>query len=70
MAVKKYFNKIQKKKAVQAQVQAYHKRATHTISVRFMKERDKEIIEWLDKQENKTDYLRQIIRKDIEEHKE
>lgn len=36
------------------------------IVCKFFKKSDSDIIEQLDKQENKTDYIRQLIRADIQ----
>lgn len=39
---------------------------TRRIVCKFMIKSDADIIEQLDKQENKTDYIRQLIRADIQ----
>lgn len=36
-----------------------------TVSFRFNKESDKDVIERLDSVPNKTDYVRSLVRKDI-----
>lgn len=38
---------------------------TRKIMFKFMRERDADILEQLDKQPNKIDYLRRLIREDI-----
>lgn len=70
MGLRKYQNKVQRKKARQSQVQAYHERATKLVGFRFMIEGDKDVLDRLNAQSNKTDYLRRLIRKDIEDNKE
>ena len=56
----------------EAQIRAsakYNKENTVSISVRFFKERDAEVIEWISRQPNKADALRQLILKEIEAQK-
>lgn len=66
MGTKKYQNKIQRKKAMIQRVSNYNKKATKMITIRFMLNRDEAVIEKITSQKNKTDYLRQLILKDIE----
>lgn len=39
---------------------------TTRLHIRLMNESDKDVIEWLFQQPNKTDYIRGLIRKDME----
>lgn len=53
----------------EAQIRAsakYNKQNTVSISVRFFKEKDAAVIEWISRQPNKADALRQLILKEIE----
>lgn len=43
---------------------------TEAVHIRFNVETDADILDWLAKQPNKTDYIRRLIRKDIEEERE
>lgn len=70
MGVKKYKTIVQSRKAKYKQQQAYHERATKLVGFRFMIEGDKDVLDRLNAQSNKTDYLRRLIRKDIEDNKE
>ena len=45
--------------------QAWRKTNTKLINIRLSVNTDKDIIEYLDKVENKTDYLRTLIRQDM-----
>lgn len=38
---------------------------TRRISCKFMIKSDADVLAWLDQKENKTDYIRQLIRDDI-----
>ena len=44
---------------------AWNKANTKAVIVRFNKESDKEILAKLDRVDNKTDYIRDLIAKDI-----
>ena len=66
MGTKKYQNKIQRKKAMIQRVSNYNKKATKMITIRLMLNRDEAVIEKISSQKNKTDYIRQLILKDIE----
>lgn len=51
-----------------AQIKAsakYNKENTVSLSIRFFKESDADVIEWIGKQENKADAIRQLIRQAI-----
>ena len=43
----------------------YQKKSMKTISIRFHKTNDKDVIEKLESVENKTDYIRQLIKKEL-----
>ena len=63
-----YQTEEERKKARMDSINDYHKRETICINVRFMKKRDATILEKLNSVESKTDYIRQLILKDIEEN--
>ena len=46
-------------------INRYHKKAFTTISVRFHNENDRAVLAQLNRVENKTDYIRQLILNDI-----
>lgn len=48
----------------------YYRRTTKQFKVQFRNEADSDIIEKLNSVSSKTDYLRKLIKKDIEESKE
>lgn len=51
----------------QAQLKAsakYHKKLK-TIALKFHEEKDADILAWLEKFDNKTEYCRELIRKDM-----
>ncbi len=51
-----------------AQIKAsakYNKENTVSLSIRFFKESDADVIEWIGKQPNKADAIRQLIRQAI-----
>lgn len=48
----------------------YYRRTTKQFKVQFRNEADSDIIEKLNSVPSKTDYLRKLIKKDIEELKE
>ena len=43
----------------------YNKENTVSLSVRFFKESDADVIEWIGKQDNKADAVRRLIRQAI-----
>jgi len=47
-------------------IREWQARHTTKITLRFNNERDRDIIEKLQSQQNKTDYLRRLVRDDIE----
>ena len=54
--------------STKAQIKAsakYNKENTVSLSIRFFKESDADVIEWIGKQENKADAIRQLIRQAI-----
>ena len=54
------------KKARRARQQAdYDKRATRQIICKLNRNTDADILEWLDAQENRQGYIKQLIRDDI-----
>lgn len=48
----------------------YYRRTTKQFKVQFRNEADSDIIEKINSVPSKTDYLRKLIKKDIEESKE
>lgn len=48
----------------------YYRRTTKQFKVQFRNEADSDIIEKMNSVPSKTDYLRKLIKKDIEESKE
>ena len=43
----------------------YTKEQIKTIGIRFHREKDADILRWLDGVENKTEYCRELIRRDM-----
>lgn len=58
----------EKKRIASRKHDDYHRRAMRVVALRFHKRSDKDILDRIDSQANKTDYIRQLIRKDIEEN--
>lgn len=50
--------------------QEWFKKNRTRFNVSFSNEKDKDVIEHLRKQKNRLDFLRRVIRKDIEESKD
>ena len=67
MANRKYKNAVQERKAKNRITSRYHKRAMKAFSFRFHKVNDKAVIAKLRSVDNKNDYIRQLIIKDIKE---
>ena len=65
MANKKYPNEWQRKKAERAVLNASKKRCYTAFTLRFHKKSDADIIEKLTSVPNRLGYLRELIRKDI-----
>ncbi len=65
MANVKYLNARQRTRAKNKQNIEYKKRAQKPYMIRFHKVNDADVIAQLERQENKTDYIRQLIRADI-----
>lgn len=56
-------------KSSKSQIEAiakYNKEKTKTYLLRLNKETDKDIINWLEDTDNKTGYIKSLIREDIE----
>ena len=66
---RKYRTKKQAEKAAQQQRTAWKKENTTVVAVRFNNDKDAEVIAKLASVENKGDYIRQLILKDIMEGK-
>ena len=64
--VRKYQSEEESKKATQNALLRYRKKATTTFHIRYHNVYDAQIIDKLKSQDNKTDYIRQLIKKDIE----
>ena len=69
MPVKKYKNNYQARKARVKQINGYLKNNSTSFSFRFMNDKDSAVIEKLKKVSNKSDYIRQLIIKDINSSK-
>ena len=67
MANVKYLNARQRTRARNKQNIEYKKRAQKPYMIRLHKVNDADVIAQLEKQPNKTDYIRQLVRKDIEQ---
>lgn len=63
---KRVLTPAKKKKATLESIKKCQKETTRCINVRYHKDYDADILEKLDQVENKADYIRQLIRKDIE----
>ena len=48
----------------------YNKTNIKSYSFRFMINTENGLIEWLEKQPNKSGYMKELIRKDMEKHKD
>lgn len=46
-------------------IREFNKTKSKQYTFSFNKENDKELVEWLDSKENKTDYVRQLILNDM-----
>ena len=66
---KKVLTKRQREKHIAASVSDYQKKATRCINVRFHITNDSDVLAKLDSVENKADYIRQLVRRDIETNK-
>ena len=56
---------VQRVKA-QSRTQRWKDLHTTKITIRFINDKDQDIIDKLQSQQNKTDYLRRLVREDIE----
>lgn len=54
------------KKNKQERDNKYIKELTKQFAIRFFVSSEQDLIEWLESQPNKTDYIRQLIRADME----
>ena len=70
MPIRKYKTEKQKKKAVNKQQNQYRKRAYYSFNVKFHKVHNALVIEKLKEVENRTEYIRMLIEKDIENGEE
>lgn len=62
---KLYKTEAERKEAVNQSTYKWKKANTRCINVRFNLERDKEVLDHIDKQPNKADYIRRLILEDI-----
>lgn len=67
MAKRKYSNLWHAKRARREQTFKYHQRAMKLFSFRFHNVSDAKVIARLEAQKNKTDYVRELILRDIGE---
>lgn len=65
----KYKNAWERKRGRKEVSKKWSKEHTRCINVRYNIENDKDILDKLDSVDNKGDYIRQLIRKDLEENK-
>ena len=65
---RKYLSK-KAKKNYDAYQQNYRKEKTRTFTIKLSKEKDADIIEYLDSETNKADLLRRLIRNEIQQEK-
>lgn len=57
---------MEHKRAVRrACIRRYQDKTIRQIAFSLNKEKDADVIAWLDAQENKTDFLRKLVRRDI-----
>lgn len=69
-AKKKYRTDHQKKEAILQSQAKWKKANTRAITLRFFLASDADVLAAIDGKSNKTDYIRRLIRKDIEEERE
>lgn len=67
MANRKYKNAVQERKAKNKITNRYHTRAMKAFTFRFHKLNDEPVIAKLQSVDNKNDYIRQLIIKNIKE---
>lgn len=67
MANRKYKNAVQERKAKNKITNQYHTRAMKAFTFRFHKVSDEAVIAKLQSVDNKNDYIRQLIIKNIKE---
>lgn len=67
MANRKYKNAVQERKAKNKITNRYHTRAMKAFTFRFHKVNDETVIAKLQNVDNKNDYIRQLIIKNIKE---
>lgn len=48
----------------------YMKNTMKQMMIQFHREHDKNILDWLDQQENKSGYIKDLIRRDMEAYQE
>lgn len=65
MANRKYKNAVQERKAKTRINNAYKKRAQTAFTLRYHNVNDADVIAKLKSESNKIDYIRKLIRKDI-----
>lgn len=65
MAVtKRYASAEEWKKSLAKRQNEYKKANMITISIRYHKVNDKDVIDWIKQQPNQADYIRQLVRAD------
>ena len=69
MPIKKYKTKKQARKGYYNSISKCHNKTTRCINVRFHLVNDKEVLDQIDKQPNKAEYLRNLILADINKNK-
>lgn len=67
MPIKKYKTKTQARKARNRRASKWGEKNLKTTILKFHKVNDKEVIDKLDSVDNKTDYVRTLIKNDIKE---
>ena len=58
------------KRASKKWMNAHRKEFEKTVTIKLHKTLDADIIEWLDKQESRQGYIKNLIRKDIAQHRQ
>lgn len=66
---KREIQKDYEKRTGYAAQHKYNKESTKSIMIRLMKNTEMDIIKRLDEQENKSGYIKRLIREDIEREK-
>lgn len=66
----KYKTELQAKRAARTQQNEYQKRSMTAMTIRFHNETDAEVIRKIKNQPNQADYIRSLVKADIEKNGE